>query len=216
MEGQRAPIGLAAQPQQVGRGLAGPVPRLLVGSRRGAEAALQHLRVDDTGVEGHRRQASREFLRERLSQALDAVLGTAVRGDFRGSGASPAGAEVDDDAGTSLDHRRQESRQHVERAFDVDVDDLRELLGRNFPQGGVAVDEAGVIEQQIGRAVFGEHSFGKRSDLLAVADVDAFGARGAHHGYVQPAQLLGQREPQAPAAAGQHADPAHDFISAST
>jgi hypothetical protein len=59
----------------------------------------------------------------------------------------------------------------VRDALDVDVDDGVKLLGLDLPQGGVLVDDGGVVEEQVRRAVGAEHDAGPRFHLVIGGDV---------------------------------------------
>ena len=84
--------------EEKGNGAFGPFFWCGEVGRSGFEAAAQHIRVNDTGIEGDGGECAGEFLSEGECEAFDGPFGGAVGGDFGGGGASPAGAEVDDDA----------------------------------------------------------------------------------------------------------------------
>ena len=41
---------------------------------------------------------------------------------------------------------------HIRHAFDVHIDHVGEFFRRHLPQRSVAIDDGGIVEQQIGRA----------------------------------------------------------------
>ena len=149
---QRSAVVFGSDLQDVGDGAAGPGGGVGIAARRFAEATLQHVGVDDAGVERHGGHAVGQFLSERCRQAFDGPLGGAVGSDLGRRRAAPAGAEVDDHAGAVRDHAGGEMANDIGHPFDVDVDDARELVGRNLAQRRVAIDERGVVHEQIDRA----------------------------------------------------------------
>ena len=68
-------------------------------------------------------------------------------------GAAPTGTEIHDHALVLFEHARKEGAQDIGRTFDVHVDDLAELLRADFPERGVLVDDAGVVDDEVGGAV---------------------------------------------------------------
>jgi hypothetical protein len=139
-----------AEGEEEGGGFVDPLGGGLVGGGGGAEAGFEHVGVDDAGVEGHGGEAGWEFLGEGGGEAFDGEFGGAVGGDLRRGGAAPAGAEVDDDARAPRDHGGEEVADGIDRAFDVDIDHRVGFVGREVPEGGVARDGGGVVEEEVG------------------------------------------------------------------
>ena len=150
---QRLAVVLGAQVQQEWHGGAAPFVGARVTRSRAAETALQHVGVDDSGIERHGGHPARKLLREGLRQTFDGPFRRAIGGDFGIRRAPPTGAEIDDYALPALYHRRREMANDVHHAFDIDVDHLRELSGADLPKRGVLVDDRGIVQKQVGRAM---------------------------------------------------------------
>jgi len=158
--------------EQEGRGDLRPFGGVGIAVGAATETAAQHGGVDDARVERHGGEAGREFLRQRLGEAFHRPFGGAIGGHFGIGGAAPAGTEIHDDAAPAPDHGRDEVPDDVGDALDVDVDDLGEFVRGDLPEGGVAIDEGGVVQQQVGRAVAGQNHPGPGGDLAVVGHVD--------------------------------------------
>ena len=102
------------------------------------------------GLRGTAARPCREFLGQGAHQALDRPLRGAVGGDLGRDGTAPVRAEVDDHPGLPRDHRRHDVAEDVGDPLDVHVDEPVELLGRDLPERRVAVDQGGVVDQQVG------------------------------------------------------------------
>ena len=63
------------------------------------------------------------------------------------------------------DHRRHKMADDVRHALDVDVNHVGKFLRANLPERRVAVDERGVVEQQIRRGVRLQKSLRPRGDF---------------------------------------------------
>jgi len=168
---QRLTVILRAELFEEGDGFLSPLRGVGEVGGAFAEGALEHVGVDDAGIEGDGGEAVGEFLGEGLGEAFDAPLGAAVGGDFGGGGAAPAGGEIDDDAGAAGDHGGQKLAEDQVDALEIDIDDLGKLIRLDLPERGVAVDDGGVVQQQVGRAGAGEDVAGEIGDFLFRADV---------------------------------------------
>lgn len=134
--------------------------------RAAGETALQHISADDAGIQRHGGQPRRQFLRERLRQSFNRPFRGAIRRDFRVGRAAPAGTEIHDHAAAPRDHRRHKMADDVRHAFEIHVHHGGEFLGGNFPERRVAIDERGVVEQQIRRSVHWQNAFCPRRHLV--------------------------------------------------
>ncbi len=113
---------------------------------------MEHLGVDDAGVEGDGGEATWELLSKGLSESFDGPFGGAVGGDVGGGRASPSGGEVDDDAFVFGEHGWEGVTNHVGGAVDVDSGELVEFIAWDFPEGGGRVDDGGVVDEEVGGA----------------------------------------------------------------
>lgn len=138
----------------------------------GAEAGLEHGGIDDARVESDGGEAFGEFLSESGGETFDGVFGGAVSGDFWGGGASPTGAEVDDDAGAALDHGWEEVAEDVGYTFDVGIEDSVGFAGGELPEWGVACDDGGVVDEDVWGWAFFEAMVCPAVDVCVVADID--------------------------------------------
>lgn len=153
-------------------GSLGPFFSIGIRPGRGSETTAEHFRIDDAGVERNGGHARWKFLGECLGEPFNGEFGRAIGSDFRRSGASPTGAEVYDYPSAPVDHGRQEMAEDVEDAIDVDVDDIGELRRAQLPKRGGAVNERGIIEEEIGRAKFLDYLAGPSPHLFIIADID--------------------------------------------
>jgi hypothetical protein len=187
--------------------------------RRAAESAAQHVGGDDAGIERHSGHARRQFLRERLRESLNRPLRRAIRRDFRVGRASPTGTEIHDDSPALFYHRRNKMADDVRHALDVDINDARKFFGRNKPERRVAVDERGVVEQQIRRGLGLQNALRPRGDLSVGGNVHGgevvrcgklflqlcdffFRTSAADDDVAEPDEFLCQRTPQSARCAG--------------
>lgn len=89
-----------------------------------------------------------------------------------GGMAAPAGAEIDDDPGTAVDHGGQEMAEDMGGAFDVHIDDGIEFLHGDVPERGVVSDDSGIVDDQVGWSETGEEVAGPDTDGGVVGDID--------------------------------------------
>ena len=99
----------------------------------------------------------------------------------RRRGTAPAGTEIHDDTALVLDHGRDKMPDDIGRALDVHINDIGEFLCGHFPKRRAAIDERGVVEEQIRRAVRGQNFFRPRGNLRIIRHVQRGKAVGARN-----------------------------------
>src|SRR4051812_44021717 len=114
-----------------------------------AEEAAQDRRIGRAGADYvHRDAFARDLARQRLAEGEDAAFAGRVHRFAGGADARRVGGDVDDAAVAGLQHRRQHEMMHVERAAQVDGDQLFPLAGLGIGKVLEAVP-AGVVHQHV-------------------------------------------------------------------
>mmetsp|Transcript_4747 Transcript_4747/g.19352 ORF Transcript_4747/g.19352 Transcript_4747/m.19352 type:complete len:352 (-) Transcript_4747:7-1062(-) len=149
-------------------------------------AGLLALRLEhDRGVDpsrdeerrAHRVGARRaELVLEALGVRLEGGLADVVRQVARRHGDALLGARVDDEPLLAArPHARHEGQTAVDGAERVDAQ--RRAIPRRRREGAAAAADAGVVDQHVARARFGEDALGERLDRRVVGHVDDDGRR---------------------------------------
>ena len=120
-----------------------------------------------------------EVGRQHFAEAGHRELRRCVRGLARAPDAAGDRRDVDDVAVASREHRRQDGRDRIRGAEVVDPHRPLDLIRRQ-PSRVHAHRDAGVVDQQVDRAVSFEHPADELLDGCSIADVghDRFAGRG--------------------------------------
>ena len=138
-----------------------------------AGGGRQQGRLGRAGTDGIERDAlARHLARHRLGEGDDAALARRIDRLLRGADPAGIGGDVDDAAMAARHHALQHEVAHVERAAQVDGDQLVPQLGRGVDEVDEAVP-AGVVHQHVGRAHLALELGDGLADRRVVGDVDA-------------------------------------------
>src|SRR5579862_3716281 len=133
---------------------------------------LHHRRVDAAGTDGVRADAvAGDLARERPRQANQSVLRRAVRRRVLRPREACAGRDVDDPPSAPSLELRQDGLQQPERAEQVDVVELNELVRGDVLEWRQPAFGSGGVDDGVDRAERVDGAGDERLDLLAVAEV---------------------------------------------